>query len=102
MNIQLPVDLYGFPIQALAPAVTASVAIGAASARVELPAGSQVIRIAVTNDCHMEIGLIGVVASGASIFMPKGSEVVRVPNGATHVAFIQLSVAGVASVTRMV
>lgn len=102
MNITIPVDRRGHPIQTLAPDVTASVGFGASSGPVALPTDAELVRIAVTQDCFMEFGTSGVVASGSTMYMPKGSEIFRVPDAATHVAFIQANAGGTASVTRMV
>lgn len=102
MSTTLPQDSRGHPIQALAPDTYASVAVGAASAAVALPANTSVVRIGVTNDCFAKFGISTVAADGLAMFLAKGSEVFKVPTGATHVAFIQSSVAGQASVVKLV
>lgn len=102
MNILIPVDLRGHPIQTLAPEVTAVLSFGAASNRVALPSGAELVRIGATQDCYIEFGNGSVTASGSSIFMPKGSEIFRVPDGATHIAALQFNAGGQCSVTRMV
>lgn len=99
-NIQLPADLRGYAIQALAPDTNATVAIGAASAAVSLPTGSEVVRISASCNCFLRFGA---TATGSDMVFNAGSEVFRVPAGATQVAAIQNgAVTGTLSVTRLV
>lgn len=102
MNITIPTDLRGHPIQTLAPEVTAVLGFSATTTRVALPTGTEVVRVAPTQDCYIEFGDGTVTASGASIFMPKGSEIFRVPADATHLAAIQSTAGGQVTLTRMI
>ena len=99
----LPKDRYGVAIQTLAPSTTATnVTVAGASARTALPAGSDIVRIGCTTACYFEFGTSGVSATTSSAVFTAGAEVFRVPDAATHVAFLQVSAGGVASVTAMV
>jgi hypothetical protein len=102
MTVRLALDIWGNPIQSLAPMVTVSLAIGVASVNAALPAGAEVVRIAANNKCFIKFGTVGVVATGADLVFPIGSEVFRVPTGATHIAVIQDGAStGLANVTSM-
>lgn len=102
MQITLPVDRVCHPIQTLAADLNTFKAIGGVSDRVALPTGSEIVRVGVSNDCYALFGDNTVAADGTSMFLPKGVEVFRVPTGATHIAFIQSSAGGMASITKMV
>lgn len=102
---RLPRDTMGVPIQALSPDPTgvAVASIGAVSARVAIPSGSDVIRIAANKSCYFRLGDSSVTADGNDSLFPGGAEVFRVPADATHIAFIQDGVVtGVATVTRLI
>ena len=99
----MPRDKYGASIQVLAPSTNATnVTVGAASARTALPAGSDIVRICSTTACYFLFGSVTVDAATSSPLFTAGAEVFRVPDAATHVAFLQVSAGGVASVTAMV
>lgn len=97
----LPKDQNGFPIQALAPAPTRNIngTIGAASARVALPASSDVVRLCATADCYIRFGDSAVNAANSDAIFVKGAEILKIPTGATHLAFLQVSTGGSISVT---
>lgn len=101
-------DQNGEAIQALspAPASVASVAIGAASARVALPAGvgaGDIVRVASNNKCFFKFGDNTVAATGTDSLFPIGTELFVVPVGATHIAVIQDgAVTGLVTITQMV
>lgn len=99
----LPKDSSGGSIQALAPDATANVAIGVATARVLLPTGSQIIRVAANAKCFFKMGDVTVVATGSDTMFPVGAELFVVPVGATYIAVIQDgAVTGSLNVTKMV
>jgi hypothetical protein len=97
-------DQVGLPIQALYPDPAQAVtgAVGAASVRVALPTGADVVRVATLGDCFIKFGTVTVVATAADSIFPKGSEVFRVPAGVTHLAFIQSGAGTTITVTGMV
>lgn len=88
-------------LQAIAPdpAQVATGTAGAASSRITLPSGAEVVRVACINDLYFRFGDSTVTAAGTDSFMPKGVEVFKVPSGATHLAIIQHTTGGVVSVT---
>jgi hypothetical protein len=98
----LPKDQRGESIQALAPSTNVAGTIGAASARVALPASCDVVRVACAADCYVAFGNSAVTASSADALFLKGVEVFRIPTAASHLAFIQVSAAGAITVTAMV
>lgn len=77
-----------------------SAATGAASARSAIPNDSSgrrpnYIRIAARNECYCRLGDSGVVATNADMLIQPGdSQIVAVPNGLTHIAYIQGTTAG--------
>lgn len=100
----LPRDQVGNPVQALAPDPTGVVivSVGAVSARQALPTEADIVRISATQDCFFRFGDGSVTATGSDSFITRGAETFKVPPGVTHIAFIQLSSSGQASVTRMI
>jgi hypothetical protein len=100
----LPRDVRGEIIQALAPVTSGNVnaTVGAASARVAIPSGCDLIRVASNTDCYINFGNSSNTATSADPIFPKGAELFKVPAGATHVAFLQVSTGGFASVSAMV
>lgn len=98
-------DTLGEPIQALAPdpANVAKVAIGAASNRVALPAGAEVVRVANNVSCYFKFGDVTVVATANDSLSPIGVDLFKVPTGATYLAVIQDgAVTGSVTITSMV
>lgn len=92
-------DSNKLPVQALAPAACVPVTVGAVSSRYALPSETFCVRIAAVNDCYVAFGNGTVNADGTSHLFLRGSEVFKVPNGATHVAFIQHTTGGAASIS---
>lgn len=100
---KMPLDQNGVPIQVLAPISSAKVAISGTSARVAIPAGSEVIRVAANGNCYIAFGNSSVVATANDMLFPVGSELFVIPPAATHVAVIQDGAAtGSVVVTTMV
>lgn len=95
-------DQNGIPLQALTPNLAVNGTVGAVSASLVLPPECDYVRVASVNDCYIRFGTSGVTAAGTDIFFPKGSEVLGVPEGATHLAYIQHTTGGVISVTSMI
>lgn len=89
MTVRLSLDIWGNPVQALAPMATVSLAIGVSSVSTPLPTAAEVVRVGANNKCFIKFGTSAVVATGADLVFPIGSEVFRVPTGATHMATIQ-------------
>jgi hypothetical protein len=94
-------DRNNLPVQALAPSAVVPVSVGAVSVRVALPPDTFCVRIAAVNDCYLAFGDSGVTADGTSHLFLRGAEVFKTPTGATHVAFIQHTTGGAASVSVM-
>lgn len=74
--------------------------VGAGSVRSDMTT-SQVVRIACNTDSYIEFGDDTVVANSNSIFFPAGVEVFIMPKDTTHVAIVQESVAGIATITKV-
>lgn len=103
-RFELVRDKWGNPIQGLYPDPdgVATVAIGAASARVALPSDAHIIRIATSQPCYFKFGDGTVAATGTDSLFPAGSETFRIPAEATHIAVIRDGVVvGTCSITRM-
>ena len=103
-NFAMPRSLDGAHLQAIVPdtvATTGTVVgtVGAASARVALPTGAEVVRVACVNDCYVNFGNSGVTAAGTNMLMLKGAEVFKIPTAATHIAFIQHTTGGAITIT---
>ena len=101
----MPDDQNGDAIQTLAPENTSNVTVTGSSSSTSLPSATvsgDVVRLASDQDCYVEFGGSGVSASASSLLFMAGVEFFKVPLGATHVAALQLSTAGVLTITRMV
>lgn len=81
-------------------AVGVSAATGAASASSAIPNASdgnkpRFIRVAARNECYVKLGVSGVAATSNDILVqPADSVILAVPNGITHIAYIQGTAAG--------
>lgn len=77
-----------------------SAATGAASASTAIPTASdgnrpRYIRVAGRNECYVKLGTSGVTATTNDILVqPADSVILAVPNGITHIAYIQGTAAG--------
>jgi len=77
-----------------------SAATGAASASTAIPNASdgncpRYIRVAGRNECYVKLGTSGVTATANDILVqPADSVILAVPNGITHIAYIQGAAAG--------
>lgn len=99
----LPSDQSGREIQALSPTTNGTISIGAASARVAVPAGCDVVRLAASCNCYIKFGDSAVAAAATDHVFPTGAEVMKLPAGVTHIAAIQLgAVTGTLSISAMV
>ena len=101
VDATMPTGKDGGSIQVLAP-VEGTVQTGTitgTSARAQIPPDAGVVEISVSADCRCQFGFSSVVASGTSRIMPKGSFVYKVPDEATHVAFVQLTGSDLGSFT---
>ncbi len=105
MKPTLPRDVNSSSIQALFPVATVNLSISSGGqVRGTLPDFTDLVRIAVNQDCYVEFGGSGVVATTSSMFFPIGAEVFAcTDNGITHVSILGTQVAaGIASVSKMV
>lgn len=88
-------------------AVGFSAATGAASANTAIPVASdgnrpRYIRVAGLNECYVKLGTSGVAATNNDILVqPADSVILAVPNGITHIAYIQGTLAGRVSVVPL-
>lgn len=88
-------------------AVGVSAATGAASASSAIPNASdgnkpRFIRVAARNECYVKLGVSGVAATSNDILVqPADSVILAVPNGITHIAYIQGTAAGQVNVTPL-
>lgn len=101
-RFNLPAGQY--PVQALEPGASVTLAIGVATANVALVAGAAIIRIGNDVDMYLAFGTGSVtVDTTDDIFVAAGAEFFVVPLGATHVAVISSDGAttGKASFTEM-
>lgn len=95
---QMVRDTNGTAVQALYPLSTAVLAVSGTTARVILPAATELVRVACTGDCHIEFGGSGVTATTSSMLFPAGAEVFNVQDAnITYIAAIAAS--GVSSAT---
>ena len=102
-STQLPNDVDGRAIQTLALIDRAQLAVGAASARVTLPSGSEVVRVSCDTDCYILFGDNTVTASSSTGHLfTAGVEFFRVVPGDTDIAAIQVSASGVMTISKMV
>lgn len=89
-----------FPMGVTITQVGFSAATGAASAATAIPIASSgkapsYVRVAARNECYVKLGLVGVVATINDILIqPADSILLQVPNGITHIAYIQGAAAG--------
>lgn len=84
-----------------------SAATGASSAATAIPVASdgnrpRYIRVAARNECYVKLGISTVVATANDILVqPADSVILHVPNGITHIAYIQGTAAGQVNVTPL-
>lgn len=104
ITADMPVDRDGAKVQTLAIGTTVSEDVDGVSDSFALPASpGDVIRVASTTDCYINFGGSGVSASASACpVFPSGAEIMVVPEGAGYIAFVQVSGAGVISVSKMV
>lgn len=92
-------------ITVTAPGVSA--ATGAASASSPIPVASdgnrpRYIRVAARNECYVRLGVSGVVATNQdTLVQPADSVLLAVPNGVTHIAYIQGTAAGLVNIVPL-
>lgn len=94
-------DIRGRTSNHIAPVVLANVATGPASARQALSTGANretLLRLHATAGCYVVFGNSSVTATAANGFYLLGLDYVAVPEGATHIAVIQDTAAGVLSI----
>lgn len=107
MSVRIvPVDVNGFPIQTLAlGSTTNKISVSGTTARVALPSGAgaeDIVRVACNTDCHIKFGDSSVDATTNDALFTAGVEAFKVPDTATHLAAIQVSAAGILTVTEMI
>lgn len=99
-------DKAGREIQVLADDTAASmvdtITVGAASARVAIPAGALVVRLAATVNCYYKWGDNTVTAAAGDRIMIAGVEMKAVPEGVTHIAAIQVTTAGLLEIDAQI
>jgi hypothetical protein len=101
----LPKDRDSLPIQVLSvqedTVVQANIAAG--NNRVALPAESEIVEVAASDNCRIAFGTSTVdVTVGTRRVFPMGSAVYKVPPGATHIAVTTYNASsGVVTVARM-
>ena len=102
---QMPVDLNRKAIQTLRLNTTTSkITIGGTTARVALPTGvtaGDIVRVASNTDCYINFGTSAVDAAATNVLFTQGVEMFAVPPDATHLAAIQVSTAGVLTITEV-
>lgn len=82
-------------------------ATGAASASTAIPNASdgnrpRYVRVAARNECYVKLGTSGVTATTNDILVqPADSVILAVPNGVTHIAYIQGTAAGQVNVVPL-
>jgi len=76
--------------------------VGAASVNAAVT-DAKVIRVAVENACFIQWGASVAITAVATtdIYFPAGVETLVVPAGMTHIAFIQQTTGGVATITQL-
>lgn len=95
VDSSLPRDPDDHPIQVLAPGAPTNVALAGTSTATELPAGSEIIELGLSEDGYVLFGTSGATSSfSTGMFIPKGLVVYRVPRDATHLAHIAASATG--------
>lgn len=103
--LALPKDNNSNAVQALFPIATVNMTINdAGSTRLTLPADTELVRIAVSQDCYIKFGGSTVTATTSDAFFPVGAEVFAcTDNGITHVAAFGTQISnGVLSASKMV
>lgn len=84
-----------------------SAATGAASANTAIPSASdgnkpRYIRVSARNECYVKLGTTGVAATTNDILVqPADSIILAVPNGITHIGYIQGTAAGQVNVVPL-
>lgn len=84
-----------------------SAATGAASASTAIPNASdgnrpRYVRVAARNECYVKLGTSGVTATTNDILVqPADSVILAVPNGITHIAYIQGTATGQVNVVPL-
>jgi len=93
---------FGDAIQSLPTdeATHAKITVGASSQAADMT-GAQLVRIATNTDAYIKFGVSGVTATVSDLFFPAGVEVLVMPITTTHVAIIQESAIGVATITKV-
>lgn len=88
-------------------AVGFTAATGAASANSAIPvtlSGSRpnYVRVTAINESYVKLGLVGVAATGNDILVQPGDSIIlAVPNGVTHIGYIQGTSAGKVNVVPL-
>ena len=88
-------------------ATGANITTGAASARIAIPVNAageipRYIRVTALNACHVRIGIVTTNAViGDAMIQPADALLMNVPNGCTHIAAIQDTVAGQVNVAPL-
>lgn len=105
MPLNLPRDDAGQQIQVLAPEDSTSTngTSSGASVRLTLPANSKIVEVAASDGIHWQFGNSAVTATSANKFQGAGTVPYRVPEGATHLAFIASTgvASAICSVTKL-
>ena len=76
------------------------VSVGAGSVASDMT-GAQVVRIASNTDAYIKFGTSGVTATSSDLLFPAGVEVLIMPKDTTHVAIVQESASGIATITKV-
>jgi hypothetical protein len=99
----LPRDANNNPIQAMKPDGSVGRTTSGTSATVTLPSNARIVRVETTAPAWIVFGASDAVAvtNGTSILLMSG-DYFNVPQGATHLAAIQVADAGIVSITKMV
>lgn len=88
-STKLPEDRMNHPIPVLQPSTPDNLAIGAATDRVAIPSGAEVIRLRSNVECWVNFGDVTIEASNTTAMaFDGGSEYFKVGN-ATYIAVIQ-------------
>lgn len=88
-------------------AVGVTATTGAASANSALPTNlsgnrPNYVRVSAINESYVKLGIAGVTATGNDILVQPGDAIVlAVPNGVTHIAYIQGTSAGKVNVVPL-
>jgi hypothetical protein len=100
----LPIDRNANPIQVMALGTNVADDVDGVSDNLALPGSTngRVIRVASTQDVYINFGDNSVTAAAANYLLPAGAEYFQVPDGTSHIAYLQVTAAGRISVTEMV